>query len=317
MKFSHPSLCLFIVALSLSLSIAQPEQTRAEATNQPDPKVTELVQITYYTIEAKSSGNALSISQNSRDENANLLEWKDQLGLNRQFQIVPVEGKWVQLVFRHSDRAMAVRDHEKFPVVQRNKICGEASHWRLLPDSDGYIRLLNRSNDRYLTTRNLTGAHGKGAILEEDIDSDRQKFRIKIVDIDYQTRVKGGDLNATAKQITGKDHPTTTAELTDFLDGTSWSVREGSQHGSEIWKFHFKKPGTVTIEPSGGTSYRSLGPATMKLWNYDHAVFTPDYNHFRAINHWDSVYHGVLLPAQAETENEQEIDGEIDITIAF
>ena len=93
-------------------------------------------------------------------------------------------------------------------------------------------------------------------------------------------------------------YPATTDELADFLDETTWSIRYGSTSGAERYQLTFRKNGT--LKHSGGrvSKLEFIGPKTIRLWAFDTATVSDQFNYFTSVDCNGSVYYGVLVSSQ-------------------
>jgi len=254
------------------------------------------VPVIYYSILSKSSGNCIAIKMAEKKNGGVAIEWTSRLAHEQQWRVKPVEGHWFQLIARHSGRALTIRDTSRDPVIQGNTASGKISHWKLISDTDGFVRITNRSNGQCIGVSQIKGSHGDGLILSDKADSDLQKWGLQITEIDYGSELISKQLAIPASELIGKKHPTTTEELKEFLHRTKWSIRYGSFTGTEEYRMTFDRKGTLKLHTGRVSKLNFLGPKTIKLWAYDHASLSDQFNYFRAVDCNDKVYYGVLLP---------------------
>lgn len=165
-----------IVRPPVESKIAPPAKVRKAGKTGKRSSDNPTVPVPFYTLLSKASGNCVAISMASKKEEAVAIEWRSSLGHEQQWQMVPVDGHWIQLIARHSDRALMVRGTSENPVIQGNRNKEEATHWKLSSDEDGYIRLQNRQTKNYLSIAEPRGSHGDGLVIGKKADSDRQKW---------------------------------------------------------------------------------------------------------------------------------------------
>ena len=257
---------------------------------------TRTTPVIYYTLLSKASGNCVAISMAEKKDGGVAIEWTSALSHEQQWQLKQIEGEWFQLVARHSDRALTIRGTKLDPVIQGNTDNGESSHWNLVSDSDGFVRVVNRSSGQCMAVARNEGAHGAGVVLSEKADTDRQKWILQVAEIDCTKEILSKSLAVPASVLIGKKHPTNTEELKEFLHGTTWSIRYGSMQGSEEYRMTFDKKGTLTLNHGRVSTLHFMGPKMLKLWSYDYAALSDQFNYFQAVDANGKVYYGVLLP---------------------
>lgn len=257
---------------------------------------TRVVPVIYHTILSKSSGNSITISMGEKKEGGGAIEWTSRLGHEQQWQLKSVEGEWFQLIARHSDKALMIRDPSGGHLIQGNSANEERSHWKLISDSDGFVRIVNRESGECIGVSANKGSHGKGVVLSKKADTDRQKWRLQVAEIDYVKEPVSKKLAIPASTLIGRKHPKTTEELREFLHGTTWSIRYESPEGSEEYRMTFDRKGTLELNTGRVSTLHCIGPQAIKLWNYDYAALSVHYNYFQAVDANGKVYYGVLLP---------------------
>ena len=57
------------------------------------------------------------------------------------------------------------------------------------------------------------------------------------------------------------------------------------------------RKGTLTLHYGRVSTLHFIGPKTIKLWNYDYAALSDQFNYFQAVDANGKVYYGVLLPS--------------------
>jgi hypothetical protein len=98
--------------------------------------------------------------------------------------------------------------------------------------------------------------------------------------------------------IIGKSHPATSEELMDYLHETTWSIRYGSTGGDEVYQMTFDKTGTLKLNSGRVSKLEVYGPKTIRLWAFDTATMSDQFNFFTSVDCNGKVYYGVLLPQQ-------------------
>ena len=256
-----------------------------------------MVPIIYYSLLSKSSGNAVAISSAEKTNGSVATEWTSELTHEQQWQLNPVDGEWFQLIARHSGRALTVRDAAQNPIIQGDSSPkNESTHWNVVSDSDGFVRLVNRTSKLWMGASKINGSHGDGLVQSKKAETDRQKWKLQVAEIDHVKVLPFKKLALPASEIIGKKHPTSMEELRGFLHGTTWSIRYGSTAGDEEYQMTFDKKGTLTLHYGRVSKLEILGPKTIKLWAYDTAALSDAFNYFQAVDANGKVYFGVLLP---------------------
>ncbi len=302
LALSPVALALAVIILSTTTGLAQlghPSKIKTEIASKKKMARTKtrIVPVTYYSVLSKTSDFALAISMASHADGAVAIEWTSRISHEQQFRLKQVDGEWFQLIARHSGKALVVKDTDQNPVVQGGADTkNHRTHWKVIPDSDGFVRFQNRERKRYLATSSHRGSHGSGVILAKKDDSDRQKWKLKVADIEFEKVASSGKLSLSALEITGKEHPENREELREFLHGTTWSIRYGSTSGDEEYKMTFDRKGTLTLDSGRVSTLHVLGPKTIKLWNYDMAVLSDGFDNFQSVDSDGKIYYGVLVP---------------------
>lgn len=298
-----PTTFLILATVFAQLStLAYANKPREEAATQ-NKKVArvksgkqQLTPVIYYSILSKSSGHAMAISMASTANNAVAIEWTARLGDEQQWILEHVENEWFQIVAKHSDKVLTVRDDAKNPLVQGTRNSDPSTHWKLQNDSDGFVRIINRKSKQALEIAKAGGAHGDGILQRKKSDTDRQKWSLMVAEIAFEKQLPFQKLSLPAKEIIGKEHPDTLEELREFLHETTWSIRYGSPSGKEEYKMSFDKAGTLTLNTGRVSKLEILGLHAIRLWDYDTAILSDSFNTFQAVDANRKVYYGVLLP---------------------
>lgn len=98
--------------------------------------------------------------------------------------------------------------------------------------------------------------------------------------------------------IIGKTHPATSEELMNYLHETTWSIRYSSTSGEEVYQMTFDKSGTLKLNTGRVSKLEIYGPKTIRLWAFDTATMSDQFNFFTSVDCNGKVYYGVLLPQQ-------------------
>ena len=106
-----------------------------------------------------------------------------------------------------------------------------------------------------------------------------------------------------ASTIIGKQHPANTAELMEFLHGTTWSIRYGTTTGDEEYQMTFNRKGTLTLNTGRVSKLQVYGPKTIRLWAYDTATMSDQFNYFTSVDCNGKLYYGVLIPGQTSPDS--------------
>lgn len=275
--------------------IAEPSERKKNNKGKKDTART--VAAIYYTVLSKSSGYAMAISMAAEKNGSVAIEWTSRLSHEQQWQLKPVDGPWFQLIARHSGKALTVRDTSRDSIVQGDPASKEQrTHWKVVSDGEGFFRFANRTSKRWLEVSRIKGSHGDGLVHSERADTDRQKWKLQVAEIEYVKVLPFKKLALPASEIIGKAHPANMEELMEFLHGTTWSIRYGSTSGDEEYQMTFDRKGTLTLDHGRVSKLEILGPKTIKLWAYDTAALSDAFNYFQAVDANGKVYYGVLLP---------------------
>lgn len=255
------------------------------------------VPVIYYSLLSKASGNAVAISAAEKSNGSVAIESTSQLSHEQQWQLKPIDGEWFQLIARHSGKALTVRDTAQNSIIQRDSSPkNESTHWNVVSDSGGFVRLVNRTSNLWMGVSKINCSLGDGVVQSKKAETDRQKWKLQVAEIDHVKVLPFKKLALPASEIIGKKHPTSMEELREFLHGTTWSIRYGSTAGDEEYQMTFDKKGTLTLHYGRVSKLEILGPKTIKLWAYDTAALSDAFNYFQAADANGKVYFGVLLP---------------------
>lgn len=144
---------------------------------------------------------------------------------------------------------------------------------RQLEQTDqAYLRELQQTRDAYLNAGQNESA--------KDVETEMARVQKQI----------------SGSEIINKQHPSTSAELLEYLHGTTWSIRYGSTAGEEEYRMTFDRVGTLTLNTGRVSKLQVYGPKTIRLWAYDTATVSDQFNHFTSVDCNGKVYYGVLLP---------------------
>ena len=106
--------------------------------------------------------------------------------------------------------------------------------------------------------------------------------------------MKGGDLDAAIKirnalrgKSTGESEvrrPSTSAELREFLHGTTWNISDRKPDSEVLYTLTFDRNGTFRHSDGRTGRYEATSGSSFIMWGYDPAVLNEEGSSFAAVS---------------------------------
>lgn len=137
----------------------------------------------YYIIRNKQSRQVINVSQNNKENGADVIQWPDdERSDNEQWLLEDMGNGYYTLTAKHSGKALDVpgaSTQEGTQIQQYEKNSTDAQQWELEETEDGYYILLSKASGMALTVGGNEAHNGSPIQQQMNQESDIQKWRFE------------------------------------------------------------------------------------------------------------------------------------------
>ncbi|MEH1792458.1 RICIN domain-containing protein [Nostoc sp.] len=136
----------------------------------------------YYILRNKKNRLVINVSQNSKENSADVIQWSDDQTDNERWLLEDIGNGYYTLAAKHSGKALNVRDastQDGTPIEQYDKNGTDAQQWKLEETEDGYYILLSKASGMALTGSGNNAQRGSLIQQHPNEKNDIQKWRFE------------------------------------------------------------------------------------------------------------------------------------------
>ena len=151
---------------------------------------TETIANGTYKIIAKHSGKALSVSDSSLTNGANINQWDYINGNNQKWLVESVGDGTYKLTAANSEKVLDVSDFSQQNgalVHQWSYVGGDNQKWRIEPVGNGYYRLIANHSGKALDVTGASSSNGAGIIQWDYTGGDNQLWQFNLMTLESQS----------------------------------------------------------------------------------------------------------------------------------